>query len=140
MNRLVTGNLSLVTGDLQKLIPSVKPFSISSYQLPATSYKSKRFMVPTRGTKPWRLPMNLAIRTGRSPGPGDLRWTIYDGRFTMDDLRGSDGVLAALRDSHARRSARRGARKSHIVNRQSQIPVTRRVPAPLCLPAHRLVA
>ena len=35
MNRLVTGNLS--TGDLEKLIPSLKPFSISSYQLPVTS-------------------------------------------------------------------------------------------------------
>ncbi len=49
MNRLVTGNLSLVTGDLQKLIPGVTLFSISSYQLPVTSDQSKRFMVPTRG-------------------------------------------------------------------------------------------
>src|SRR6266542_3984088 len=57
-NRLVTCNLSLVTGDLEKLIPSVTLFSISSYQLPATSYKSKRFMVPTRGKKPRRLSMN----------------------------------------------------------------------------------
>src|SRR6266545_3247406 len=61
--------------------------------------------------KPWRLSMNLAIRTGRSLGPSDLRFTIYD-------LRVSDGVIAALRDSHARRSARRGARKSYIVNRR----------------------
>ena len=44
MNRLVTGNLSLVTGDLQKLIPSATLFSISSYQLPVTSYQSKRFL------------------------------------------------------------------------------------------------
>src|SRR6266540_2792667 len=65
MNRLVTGNCSLVIGDLEKLIPNVKPFSISSYQLPVTSYqlpvtsyqlpvtsyKSKRFMVPMRGEK-----------------------------------------------------------------------------------------
>src|SRR6266536_3573462 len=49
MNRLVTGNLSLVTGDLEKLIPSVTLFSISSYQLPVTSDQSKRFMVPKRG-------------------------------------------------------------------------------------------
>ncbi len=34
MNRLVTGNLSLVTGDLEMLIPSVTMFSISSYKLP----------------------------------------------------------------------------------------------------------
>src|SRR6266496_1499498 len=44
MSRLVTGNLSLVTGDWQKLIPSVTLYSISSYQLPVTSYQSKRFM------------------------------------------------------------------------------------------------
>ncbi len=37
-------NSRLVTGDLQKLIPSVTLFSISSYQLPVTSYQSKRFM------------------------------------------------------------------------------------------------
>jgi len=49
MNRLVTGNLSLVTGDWQMLFPSVTLFSISSYQLPVASYKSTRFMVPTRG-------------------------------------------------------------------------------------------
>jgi len=45
INRLVTGNLSLVTGDFQKLIPSTTLFSISSYQLPVTSYQSKRPMV-----------------------------------------------------------------------------------------------
>src|SRR6266498_3429771 len=28
--------------------------------------------------KPWRLPMNLAIRTGRPRGPSDLRFTIYE--------------------------------------------------------------
>ena len=44
MNRLVNGNLSLVNGDLQKFIPSVTLFSISSYQLPVTSYQSNRFM------------------------------------------------------------------------------------------------
>ena len=59
MKRLVTCNLSLVTGDFQKLIPSVTLFSISSYQLPVTSYQSKRFMVPMRDQTPWRLPMNL---------------------------------------------------------------------------------
>src|SRR6266542_2567107 len=57
MNRLVTGNLSLVTGDWQMLFPRVTLFSISSYQLPVTSDKSKRFMVPRRGEKPSRLPM-----------------------------------------------------------------------------------
>ena len=56
MNRLVTGNLSLVTGDLERLIPSVTLFSISSYQLPVTSYKSKRFMVPMRGAKAIEAP------------------------------------------------------------------------------------
>src|SRR6266542_5013492 len=65
----------------------------------------------SRSERNTELSMNLAIRTGRSPGPSDLRFTMYD-------LRGSDGVLAALRDSHARRSERRGARKSYIVNRQ----------------------
>ncbi len=49
MNRLVTCNLSLVTGDLRMLYPIVTLFSISSYQLPVTSYKSKRFLVPKRG-------------------------------------------------------------------------------------------
>src|SRR6266498_1958966 len=39
MNRLVTCHLSLVTGDLEKLIRSVALFSISSYQLPVTSYQ-----------------------------------------------------------------------------------------------------
>ena len=48
MNRLVTCNLSLVTGDLRMLFPIVTLFSISSYQLPVTSYKSKRFLVPMR--------------------------------------------------------------------------------------------
>src|SRR6266496_5924230 len=37
MDRLVTGDLSLVTGGLQKLLPSVTLFSISSYQIPVTS-------------------------------------------------------------------------------------------------------
>src|SRR6266498_5623396 len=69
-----------------------------------------RFMVPMRGETPRRLPMNLAIRTWRSPGLSDLRFSMYD-------LRAFDGGIAALRDSHARRSARRGARKSYIVNR-----------------------
>ncbi len=32
---------------------------------------------------------NLVFRTGRSRGPSDLRFTIYD-------LRGSDGVITAL--------------------------------------------
>jgi len=54
--------------------------------------------------------MSLAIRTGRSPGPSDSRCTIYD-------LRASDGVIATLRDSRARPSALRCARKSYIVNR-----------------------
>ncbi len=54
MNRLVTSNLSLVTGKSQKLIPSVNPvfnfqLPVTSYQLPVTSYQSKRFMVPRRG-------------------------------------------------------------------------------------------
>ena len=49
MNRLVTGNLSLVTGDWGMLFPIVTLLSISSYQLPVTSYESKRFMVPKRG-------------------------------------------------------------------------------------------
>jgi len=49
MNQLVTGNLSLVTGDLQTLIPSVTLSSISSYQLPVTSYQSRQFLVPRRG-------------------------------------------------------------------------------------------
>ena len=57
MNRLVTGNLSLVTGDFQKLIPSVTLFSISSYQLPVTSYQSKWFMVPMRRESPRTLPI-----------------------------------------------------------------------------------
>src|SRR6266511_2702503 len=48
MNRLVTCNLSLVTGDWRMLFPIVTLLSISSYQLPVTSYKSKRFMVPRR--------------------------------------------------------------------------------------------
>src|SRR6266516_7840518 len=49
MNRLVTGNLSLVTGDLQKLIPSVTPFSISSYQLPVTSLSASWSQGATKG-------------------------------------------------------------------------------------------
>src|SRR6266498_2199050 len=43
-----TCHLSLVTGDLRMLFPIVTLFSISSYQLPVTSYKSKRFLVPMR--------------------------------------------------------------------------------------------
>src|SRR6266540_2425945 len=65
MNRLVTGNLSLVTGDLQKLIPGVTLFSISSYQLPVTSDQSKRFMVPMRGA--------MAIEASHEPPVISLR-------------------------------------------------------------------
>src|SRR6266498_5756781 len=45
MNRLVTCNLSLVTGDLRMLFPIVTLFSISSYQLPVTSYQLQVSMV-----------------------------------------------------------------------------------------------
>jgi len=67
MNRLVTCNLSLVTGDWRMLFPIVTLLSISSYQLPVTSYKSKRFMVPTRGEKSGRLPMDRPLREPQWP-------------------------------------------------------------------------
>ncbi len=67
--------------------------------------------------------MNLAIRTGRSLGPSDLRCTIYDVRFTSfrRSVRGST------------RSAQRGARKSYIVNRQTSYQSWSRCLALLCL-------
>src|SRR6266545_2085779 len=64
----------------------------------------------SRSERNTELSMNLANRTGRSPGPSDLRFTMYD-------LRGSDGGIAALRDSNVRRSALRGARKSYMALR-----------------------
>src|SRR6266498_1058265 len=51
-----TCHLSLVTGDLRMLFPIVTLFSISSYQLPVTSYKSQWFMVPIR-----RAPQTVMI-------------------------------------------------------------------------------
>src|SRR6266540_2679275 len=108
MNRLVTGNLSLVTGDFQKLIPSVTLFSISSYQLPVTSYQSKRFMVPGRGA--------MAIEPSHEPGDSDRavsrvqRFTIYDLRFTS--FRWSDGGFMRFARP-AICAARRGAALVH---------------------------
>src|SRR6266542_5583328 len=60
---------SLITGDLPMLSRRVTPFSISSYQLPVTSYQSKRFMFPMRGEKPGWLSMNQAsaVPLGGSP-------------------------------------------------------------------------
>jgi len=65
MNRLVTGNLSLVTGELQKLLPSVTLFSITSYQLPVTSYQSERFIVPMRGA----MAIEATRERATDPGP-----------------------------------------------------------------------
>src|SRR6266545_1775426 len=42
----------------------------------------------SRSERNRELSMNLLIRTGRTPGPSDLRCAIYDGRFTR--LRWSD--------------------------------------------------
>ena len=71
MNRLVTGNLSLVTGDLERLIPSVNLFSVTSYQLPVTSLSGSWSQCAVN--KPWRLPMNR--RTRSAPGPRAQRVT-----------------------------------------------------------------
>jgi len=62
MERLVTGNWrfadALPEGD-----------AVFNFQLPVTSYKSKRFMVPMRGEKPGWLSMNQAsaVPLGGSP-------------------------------------------------------------------------
>jgi len=65
MNRLVTGNLSLVTGDLRMLFPIVTLFSISSYQLPVTSLNGS--WSPSAVNKPWSLPMNRTSRERQWP-------------------------------------------------------------------------
>ncbi len=57
MTRLVTGNLSLETGDLQKLIPSVAP--LFNFQLQVTSYQLPVETVPgpeARSIKPRGFP------------------------------------------------------------------------------------
>src|SRR6266536_4889129 len=86
MSRLVTGNLSLVTGDWQKLIPSVTLFSISSDQLPVTSYQSKRFMAAEQVRKgQGALP---AIEGEPSPN-SDQRTEVLCGYFVMGGRAGS---------------------------------------------------
>src|SRR6266542_1067741 len=98
MDRLVTGNLSLVNGDLQKLIPSVTLFSISSYQLPVTSYQSKWFMVPMRGAMAIEAshePPVISLRdVHQRPGPRERGCPrSSDGRVAWSPIC----LLAALR-------------------------------------------
>src|SRR6266536_2605911 len=74
MNRLVTCNLSLVTGDWRMLFPIVTLLSISSYQLPVTSLSGSWSQGAVN--KPWRLPMNRLVTGNLSLVTGDLEMLI----------------------------------------------------------------
>jgi len=63
--------------------------------------------------------MNLAIRSGRSLGPSDLRCTIYEVRCTIYDLPMVGSRLYAIRTPGDLRGAALVNRRSYIVNRRS---------------------
>ena len=91
MNRLVTGNLSLVSGDLQRSNPRVSQSSITSYQLPVTSLNDSWSQCAVN--KPWRFPRN---RFDLPPGLGARQSSGAFARLELLAILGALALLAAL--------------------------------------------